>query len=229
MDDEACDLRQLERTYAQFGAVNALVAGWQVVYRRELRPLLDPGRPMTVLDIGCGGGDLARQLLRWAARDGLALRVLGIDTDERAIRFAGRQVRSGLHFRAVGSRDLVREGARFDAVVSNHLLHHLAEPELGELLADCEALCRGVVLHSDIERHPLAYAGFGALAAPLFRDSFILPDGLLSVRRSFTAPELRRLAPPGWEVRRPFPFRLLLKWSASGAGAGMTDTGGANA
>ena len=218
MDDPACDLRQLERTYAQFEQVNALVSGWAVVYRRELRPRLRRDRAMTLLDIGCGGGDLARQLLRWAARDGFTLRVLGIDADERAIHYAQAQPpRSGLSFRAALSGELLREGERFDFIVSNHVLHHLTDAEVPELLRDCEGLCRGVTLHSDIERHPLAYAGFALLAAPLFRDSFILYDGTLSVRRSFWADELRRLIPVGWHVTRPFPFRLLLKHEAGRA------------
>ncbi|MFC6592734.1 hypothetical protein ACFP81_12500 [Deinococcus lacus] len=44
-----------------------------------------------------------------------------------------------------------------------------------------------------------------------------MPDGLLSVRRSFTRGELRRCVPPGWQVSAPYPFRLLLRWEA-GAG-----------
>ncbi len=217
MDDPACNLRKLERTYAQFEQVNALVSGWWPVYLRDIRPRLRRERANTLLDIGCGGGDLARQLLGWAARDGFSLRVLGIDTDARAIHYAQRQLYSGLEFRAVGSRELLVEGAKFDFIVSNHVLHHLSDTELTTLLADCQALSSGITLHSDIERHPLAYAGFGLLAAPLFHDSFILPDGLLSVRRSFTKAELSRLAPAGWQVTRPFPFRLLLSREAGRA------------
>lgn len=215
MDDPACDPRQLERTYAQFRRVNELVAGWALLYRRHLRPRLRRGRPFTLLDLGCGGGDLTRHLLDWAERDGFTLRALGIDTDARAIAYAQAQPqRSGLRFRAVRSGELLAGGEKFDFVVSNHVLHHLTDTELRLLLQDCEALCRDVTLHADIERGPLAYLGFGLLAAPLFRDSFILHDGLLSVRRSFTGPELRRLAPANWHVTRPFPFRLLLKHEA---------------
>ena len=211
MDDPHCDLGALERTYAQFGAVNALVAGWRQVYLRELRPLMEASRPTALLDIGCGGGDLARQLVRRTAHDGLTLRVLGIDADARAISYAQSQPAfSGVQFRQAYSGDLVREGVRFDFVVSNHLLHHLSTPELSALLLDSEGLAWKKVVHSDIGRSLLAYAGFNMLASPLFHASFIVEDGLISVRRSFTAPELSRLAPPGWRVRRQFPFRNLL-------------------
>lgn len=217
MDDPNCDLPSLERTYVQFGAVNALVAGWRRVYRRELRPHLPPGRTLTLLDIGCGGGDVARHLARWARRDGRRLRVTGIDADERAVAYAmGLPADPDVTFRRALSGDLVGEGQSFDFVISNHLLHHLTDAELGALLRDSEALCQVRVVHSDLARHPLAYRAFSA-GARLFRGSFIREDGLLSIRRSFAAPELAALAPPGWRVRPLFPFRLLLTYPGAHA------------
>ena len=214
MDDPGCDLRALYRTYAQFGTVNALVSGWRRVYLQELKPHLSPARPNTLLDVGCGGGDVPRQLAHWAAQDGLTLRVTAIDADERAIEYARAQSPlSGLHFRQVLSSDLVREGRQYDFLTSNHLLHHLQAPELTGLLRDCEALCRVKTVHSDIERSALAYAAFGTAITPFFQGSFIRPDGLLSIRRSYTAGELRAAAPQGWTVRRQFPYRNLLMYA----------------
>ena len=56
MDDPCCDLAALRRTYARFDVVNSLVAGWAATYRRRIRPLAVPGRPLTLLDVGSGGG-----------------------------------------------------------------------------------------------------------------------------------------------------------------------------
>lgn len=161
MDDPECDPGALDRTYRNFRTVNAVVAAWRPVYRRHLRPLLSATRPRTLLDIGSGGGDVPRALARWAARDGLALEITAIDPDDRAHAFAVRRpVLRGLTFRRATSADLVAEGRRFDLITSNHLLHHLTADELAALLDDCERLCRGRVVHSDIERSRLAYAAF---------------------------------------------------------------------
>ena len=78
MDDPDCDLAGLRHTYAQFRVVNRLVAGWRRVYRQRIRPLLRTGQTTTLLDIGSGGGDVARTLARWARRDGFALAVTAI-------------------------------------------------------------------------------------------------------------------------------------------------------
>ena len=125
MDDPGCDPHRLARTYSAFRIVNALVAGWRTTYVRDLRPRLRGRGANTLLDIGCGGGDITRALARWARRDGLTLRATGIDPDPRAHAWASRQPDvDGVDFRRVRSEDLVAEGARFDLVVSNHLLHH---------------------------------------------------------------------------------------------------------
>ncbi|GMA15129.1 methyltransferase domain-containing protein (plasmid) [Deinococcus metallilatus] len=216
MDEPDCDLPTLRRTYAQFATVNALVAGWRQVYLRELRPRLSPGRTMTLLDIGCGGGDVPLRLAHWARRDGLRLRVTAIDADERAVAYASPLAQPGVEFRQALSGDLVREGQRFDFVTSNHLLHHLTDPELVALLRDSERLCRVRVLHSDLARSPLAYRLF-SVGARLFPGTFIHEDGLLSIRRSYTAAELAALVPPGWAVRPLFPFRYLLTYTGPNA------------
>ena len=216
MDDPHCDLPRLHRTYAQFGAVNAFVSGWRAVYLCELRPLLSRSRVFTLLDIGCGGGDVPLRLLRWAARDGFRLDITAIDADSRAIDYAEAQNQPRLRFRCALSSDLVLEEQKFDFVISNHLLHHLRVPELLGVLRDSEALCRIKAVHSDLERAGLAYAAFKLWATPFFRNSFIVKDGLSSIRRSFTPDELRSLVPPAWQVRRQIPFHNLLILSKNG-------------
>jgi 2-polyprenyl-3-methyl-5-hydroxy-6-metoxy-1,4-benzoquinol methylase len=212
MDDPACDPARLHATYARFGAVNRLFAGWGVLYRRFLRPRFSPGGRYRLLDIGFGGGDIPYQLVRWAERDGVALQVTAIDPDPRALRYActlppSPQVR----FERAHASELAARGERFDVVISNHLLHHLSESELLRLCADSVAL-GGVVLHNDIARADVAYLGFAALTAPFFRGSYITPDGLTSVRRAFIPEELAALVPAPWRVSRPYPYRLLLSY-----------------
>lgn len=210
MDDPSCDRRKLDRTFAQFATLNRMIAGWDRIWRRHLRDALT-GPDATVLDIGCGGGDVVRYLADLAERDGLDVRFTGIDPDERAIEFAHsfEDGYDNVRFRRARAGEFADEGRRFDAVISNHVLHHLDADERERILSDSRALARGPVVHNDIRRDDLAPALF-LPARLLFRDSFIVPDGLRSIRRSYTADELRKVVGPDWEVIRQFPFRLLL-------------------
>ena len=210
MDLPGCDPARLERTYAQFAVVNRAVSGWRGIYRRQLRPYLRNGTAATLLDRGSGGGDVPVLLSRWAARDGLQLHITAIDPDARASRFAAeRHPAAAVTFRQATSAQLCAEGLSFDLVVSNHVLHHLAEDELPAFLGESATLCRGQVIHNDLRRSAAAYALFFAGSWP-FTGSYIRPDGLTSIRRSYTADELRAAVPPGWTVVPRAPFRNLL-------------------
>ena len=218
MDDPDCDPQRLAATLRRFDLVNRLVAGWGRVARRHLLPRLARlGRPARVLDLGCGGGDVVARLARVARRAGVDVTWTGADPDERAIAVARERAGSAVGFRAVEFRcadaaTLLAEGERFDAVISNHALHHLG-PALTEFADQSRRLSHGVVLHADIARSRAAYVLYGVGITPLAPGTFLRTDGLRSIRRSYTRDELQRTlddAQPGtWTVHRPGAFRLL--------------------
>ena len=217
MDDPACDERRLAATLRRFGTINRLISGWGGAYRQRLRPsLAGLGRPTRVLDLGCGGGDVITRLAGLARADGLQVEWVGIDPDPRGLSVATKRRTRGVTFRCADSATLLAEGARFDAVISNHVLHHLSADELQEFTADSIALSSGPVLHGDIERSHLAHALYAVGITPFAPGTFLRTDGLRSIRRSYRRDELAAALGPVWHVEHPAPFRLLAVGTGNG-------------
>jgi len=216
MDRPDCDPLRLENTYRRFPWVNRWIAGWARVYRSALRPLLTRDRPFRLLDVGCGGGDIARCLVEWSSQDGFDLQVTGIDPDPRALAFTRRHPTSGSSpnpdFHQATASEWAKRGERYDLVVTNHVLHHLTPTDLPPFLGALQSLACGRVLVSDIERSRLGYLLFSTLALPISGNSYLRRDGLISIRKSYTAPELREVLPSDWRVLRQPPYRLLAVW-----------------
>lgn len=216
MDDPNCDPLLLERTYERFPVVNRFIGGWGKIYQRLLKPMLAQSLQPRLLDIGCGGGDIAIDLTRRALADGIDISTVGIDPDSRAVEFARRAAAElnlstqAIDFQETDSAQLRDTGAEFDVVISNHLMHHLDDAQLNAVVEDSLALSRGIVVHADIRRSALASALFGIASLPLAPGSLIRKDGLMSIRRSYTPLELASRVGPGWEIHTTAPFRLLL-------------------
>ncbi|MFQ5757392.1 MAG: methyltransferase domain-containing protein [Acidiferrobacterales bacterium] len=212
MDDPDCDLEMLNNTYRQFRVINVVLSRAKAVYKRCIRPAMqDRSRGYSLLDIGFGGGDIPIKYAEWATRDRYKLHVTGIEIDARAFDYVKRlSWPANVSFRLASVRDLIDSEERFDFVVSNHMLHHLHASQFHEMLDQAARLSRHITLFVDVARGDMAYALFACLTLPLFRDSFIRHDGLISIRRSYTFSELLSIAPRGWQVKRLFPFRLLL-------------------
>lgn len=217
MDQPDCDNQLLFNTYRQFTTINRLISGWQRIYKNHIRPILrDHSKSCSLLDIGCGGGDIIKLLDRLAKRDGFELQITGIEPDERAIEYLSDQKwPENISFIKASSKDLLQQNRSFDVVISNHLVHHLKEPDLKMICEHAEKIVSKKVIFNDIERSDIGYASFKVAATPLFRNSFIVEDGLTSIKRSFRKDELQQALPKGWKVQRQVPFRLLAIYNAS--------------
>jgi len=83
----------------------------------------------TVIDLGCGPADVTVRF----ARAYPACRIVGLDAGHNMLQSASRRVvgeglQSRVAFVLVRLPDYGWLGQRFDAVISNSLLHHLADP-----------------------------------------------------------------------------------------------------
>lgn len=214
MENPNCNRDELFNTYRQFSVINALISRWRTIYKRYIRSYaFANGHACSILDIGFGGGDIPIKLADWCSSDDIRADITAIETDERAFEYVQKlEQRESVSFKLTSSTNVLREGKNFDFVISNHLLHHLNDDTFYITLKEAKQLSTHQVLFNDIERSDPGYLLFNIFSRPIFRSSFITSDGLTSIRRSYTHRELLESVPEGWQVKKLFPFRLLLTY-----------------
>ena len=173
-------------------------------------------RPLRVLDVGSGGGDMLRRIARWGARRGQALDLTGLDLHPHSTLAARAATPGALPIRYLtGDVFALDPEARFDLVVSSLFTHHLADPDVVRFLRFMEARAGLGWFVNDLHRHPLALRSFQALSAAMRWHRFVRHDGAVSVRRAFAVAEWRRLLAEagveGARVRWFMPFRLCVE------------------
>lgn len=174
------------------------------------------GPPLTVVDIGCGYGDLLRAMRRWARRRRLDLNLIGVDLNPESIRIAqaATDPADAIEYQAVDVFKLA-ETRPVDLMVSSLVTHHFTDGEIVEFLRMMEKMARRGWAISDLQRNRFLFHFIG-LSSRLARfHPMITHDGQLSVARSLTGTEWRERIreaglPDGAVSIRWFLFRFLV-------------------
>ena len=217
MDLPDCSREKLERTLGQFRVINFLFTRYRHILKQEVLSVIarQPGREYRFTDLGAGGCDMARWLVRRCRRRGLRLRVRAVERDPRIRAYAQSAIRGYPEIEIVAADALdVQAWGEPDFLFVNHLLHHLPDREAAELLRLADRSGARYLI-SDLVRCRISAWAFALAVAPTYRHSFLLTDGLLSFRRGFMPKELRTLIDSAGLRHRPtvnflFPARFLI-------------------
>lgn len=223
MDDPALDAGQHHHALDALARINWLSASarilWPAIRRlcRQRRKDCDP-RPVRVLDIATGGGDVPVRLWQKARRRGFALEVTGCDFSSVALEHARRHAeRSGADIRFFALDALAKPiPGSFDILTCSLFLHHLDEQQALLLLKKMRESTGKLALVNDLARGPAGWWAAYLGSRILTRSPVVHIDALLSVEGALTPAEALALAQQaGWNgatVGWRFPFRYLLTW-----------------
>lgn len=222
LDDPEADESDVVASLRDIARINRLLGGAAAAAARleEFLAAMPAGSTVTLLDVGTGSGDIPRAFARRARARGISLRVIGLER----IPAAAREARRG-----GGTEVLVADGGRLpfgprsvDLVLCAKVLHHLPGEAGCCLLKEMNRVARLGVVVADLRRSVLAAAGFWLASFPLRVHPVTRRDGVISVMRGFTGPELREACAQAGVaalVKRHPGWCLTAAWRPAPAGA----------
>jgi SAM-dependent methyltransferase len=221
--DEPCSYEDFRDCLVDLASANRLTLGYRTTLRwiDQYTQKLKPERPLHIVDVGSGGGDMLRRIDAWAARRKIAVKLTGIDLNPHAARAAREFSPDGCEIEWItGDVFSYAPAEGVDIVISSLFTHHLETEEIVHFLKWMESVTRYGWFVNDLYRSRTAYELFGALAEIAGWHRFVRHDGPVSIRRSFREEDWRRLcAGAGLEFlplealsfTRRFPYRLCVE------------------
>ncbi|PQV64825.1 Methyltransferase domain-containing protein [Abditibacterium utsteinense] len=212
LDQKIGQLREVEKSLHDIARINKYLGGAGVV-ENALWPLIENQTQATVLDIGTGSADIPRRLVQSAAKRGIKLTILAADLLERHLQVARRDCGSFPTIFPLGADafSLPLRDKSVDVVLASLFLHHFRAPQIAQLLREFERVSRVGFICNDTVRDGVPLAFF-RVTAPIFAKSYLTRyDGAASIRRAYTAPEMREIVAESGvlaRVEEHFPYRL---------------------
>jgi SAM-dependent methyltransferase len=189
---EALDARGLDDAVAQIVlneiALTNILFGGHAAVKFGLRKLLrgeSAASRLRILDIGAGSGHATRRVCRLLG-DRLT-HPIALDHHRASARMCRER---GITAVVGDLHQLPVRPISIDIAIVSMVLHHLPRPEAVSLIEQLDAVARLGVVVTDLRRSLLAVAGFDLAGRMLRLHEVTRRDGLLSIRRGFTAKEL---------------------------------------
>tara|TARA_B100001248_G_C27330092_1_gene430960 strand:+ start:323 stop:1045 length:723 start_codon:yes stop_codon:yes gene_type:complete len=197
MDDLTMKGVLFKDTLDKLGIINRLLGGNKVTIKglKELLKNQSKNKIITIVDLGCGHGDILRDVAKFGRENNYSFSLLGIDANITAITYAKELSReyTELSFKAIDifSEDFKKQS--YDIVLCTLFLHHFKNNELISFLkTTVEKATIGVVVN-DLHRNKLAYYLFKSIGF-FIKNKMIREDGLTSILRAFKRKDLENIS-----------------------------------
>lgn len=193
MDDVSMSYEKLQLVYADIDRANAFLGGNKGLLQAVENLVLEhPKKKYSLLDVGCGNGQMLRKLCLFFRSRNLEISLIGIDINEKAITLAQASSKDFPEI-TFSKADVLRENLELpqaDFVVSTVTMHHISEESVPVFLAQLQKMAHIGIVINDLQRSRLAYTLFKFFSAIFIKTKEAKNDGLVSIRSGFTKKEL---------------------------------------
>jgi len=197
MDDFTMSGELLANTLDQLANINKWLGGNSITLN-GLKKLLKnelKNKLITIIDLGCGNGDMLRKVADYGKKQGYNFKLIGIDANEYTVNYANKLSQDYKEISYL-QQDVFSDQFKnldYDIVLSTLFLHHFTEEEIVTLLSLVLKKSTIGIIVNDLHRHAMAYYLFELLCLTI-KNQMIKKDGLISILRGFKRVDLERIS-----------------------------------
>jgi 2-polyprenyl-3-methyl-5-hydroxy-6-metoxy-1,4-benzoquinol methylase len=212
MDDFSMEGEILKDALDKIASINVLLGGNKVTVQgvQSLIKPVEKGKQISILDVGCGNGDMLRTLSANAKQQGYNFKLHGIDANDYTIRHA-QNLSVDYPEISYSKEDILdfNLNAKFDIILCTLTLHHFKDPELLKLVDYFSKSSRLGFVVNDLHRSAIAYYLFKAICALFRLNDMSREDGLVSILRGFKKRDLHAYS----EALKFKDYSIKWKWA----------------
>lgn len=194
MDDFAMEGEILQNALDKIASINQLLGGNTLTLQgvKRLMEGVDLSQKITIVDVGCGNGDMLRTLAIYGEENNLSFQFIGIDANNFTINHAKNL---SLHYPNICYRceniftDSFRK-LKYDIVLCTLTLHHFTDDEIMELMTNFNEKASIGIVVNDLHRSIISYRLFQLLCVVFRLNRMSRQDGSVSILRGFKKQDL---------------------------------------
>jgi 2-polyprenyl-3-methyl-5-hydroxy-6-metoxy-1,4-benzoquinol methylase len=215
MDDFAMEGEILREALDKIAKINQLLGGNKLTLRgvQDLIATIPNQTEISIIDVGCGNGDMLRILADYGLQKNLNFKLTGIDANAFAINHAKKLSNNhpNISFRC---EDVFEKGfaeLKYDIVICTLTLHHFKDDEIVQLMTIFNANSRIGIVINDLHRNIISCRLFQVLCFVFRLSNMSQKDGLISILRGFKKEELiqfsKKLKFNNYKIQWKWAFR----------------------
>ncbi|WP_448137950.1 methyltransferase domain-containing protein [Sphingobacterium siyangense] len=198
MDDFLLEGEELRTTLDRIAKINRFLGGNNITLNgvKKLLSASCKNETITIVDIGCGNGDMLRMLSDYGNRHHIKLSMLGIDANPYTINYAGDLSKdyTNISYLCADIFEENFEDVKYDIVLCTLTIHHFDDEEILRLLGSLVNVSKLGVVINDLQRSKIAYRLFQTIAVLFRLNRMTKVDGLVSILRGFKKEELTQFS-----------------------------------
>ncbi len=149
-------------------------------------------KEITIIDLGCGDGEMLRQCATYGAMHGYKFKFIGIDFNPNILKEAIKKSESFSNISFLKT-DVFSEGNSLpncDIALATLFLHHFSNKKIELLVKQLSEKATIGVVVNDLERSRSAFVLFKVASEIFLKTKVARHDGLVSIARGFKKEEL---------------------------------------